>query len=109
MRQLPGERGDRVARHLLQEIAARGEVVGEVALPDAGRSCDPGLRQLMRAALGKQLKCGFEDALADLHLVSLPNGGPELGERDVRYECEERGRVVGLRHVAVEACDPCED
>ena len=72
--ELTRELADRIARHLLQESAARGEVVGEMALADAGRLGDAGLRQLVRAALRQELQRRLQDALADLHLVILPNG-----------------------------------
>jgi hypothetical protein len=32
------------------------------------------LRQVMGAALGEQPEGGFQDAVADVHLVMLPNG-----------------------------------
>jgi hypothetical protein len=44
-----------------------------MALADARRLADLGLRQVMGAALGEETKGGFQDAVADVHLVMLPN------------------------------------
>ena len=74
VRESPGELADRILRYRLQQVRAGREVVGEVALADARRLADLGLRQLMGAALCEQAQRGFEDAVADVHLVSLPNG-----------------------------------
>ena len=63
---------ERMARHRLQEIGDRREVVGEVALAHARGAAHARLGEL--AALGEQLEGGLDDAAADVHgLVILPN------------------------------------
>ena len=62
---------ERMARHRLQEIGDRREVVGEVALAHARGAAHARLGEL--AALGEQLEGGLDDAAADVHgLVILP-------------------------------------
>ena len=70
---LGDQRVDHVPRDRLQELRDRREVVGEMALPKAGRPSDARLRQLLHAALGREPERRIEDPRARVHLVIIPN------------------------------------